>query len=119
MAGVLGRGVAGVAWILHAAFIGFLVLGGFLAWAWPLLLVVHVGVAAWGLWIVRTRRPCPLTSLENAGRRRAGLPQLPPEGFIPHYLEGRLYPRTWTRGVEAAVGAVVVVSWVGAGVLLL
>lgn len=119
MAGVLGRGVAALAWTLHVAFIVFLVLGGFLAWRWPLLLVVHVGVAAWGLWIVRSRRPCPLTALENDGRRRAGLPALPPEGFIPHYLEGRLYPRPWARRVEAAVGVVVVLSWVGAGVLLL
>lgn len=117
--GVLGRGVAALAWTLHVAFIVGLVLGGFAAWVWPPLLAVHLLVAAWGLWIVRTRRPCPLTALENAGRRRAGLAQLPPEGFIPHYLEGRLYPRAWARRVEVAVGVVVLVSWVGGVVLLL
>ena len=119
VSGVLGNAVAALAWTLHVAFIAVLVLGGFLAWRWPWLLAVHVLVAAWGVWIVTTRRPCPLTTMENAGRRLAGRPPLPAAGFIPHYLEGRLYPRPWARRVELAVGIVVLVSWLGAGVLLL
>lgn len=118
MSARIGQGVAALAWVLHVAFLGFLVLGGFLAWVWPPLLAVHLLVAAWGIWIVTTRRPCPLTTLENAGRRRAGRPPLTAAGFIPHYLEGRLYPLAWARRVEVAVGVVVLVSWLGAGVLL-
>ena len=107
------RLVAAAAMAAHLAFLAFLVLGGFISWWVPWLLVAHLATALWGVVIVSTRRPCPLTAVENWGRARSGRPPLDERGFIPHYLEGHLYPRSWARGVEAVAGVLVLVSWVG------
>lgn len=107
------RLVAAAAVVAHLAFLAFLLTGGFLAWWFPWVLVPHVGTALWGLWIVVCRRPCPLTTLENWGRVQSGRPLLDERGFIPHYLEGRVYPDSWARRVEVVAGVVVLVSWVG------
>ena len=107
------RLVAALAVALHVGFLGFLLLGGFASWWQPRVLPFHVGAAAWGVWIVATRRPCPLTAMENWGRVRSGRPRLDERGFIPHYLEGRLYPDSWARKVEVVAGGLVVVSWIG------
>ena len=107
------RLVAAAAMAAHLAFLAFLVLGGFISWWVPWVLVAHVATALWGVWIVGTRRPCPLTALENWGRVRSGRPELDEAGFISHYLEGRLYPAGRARGVEVLAGVLVLVSWVG------
>lgn len=107
------RLVAAAAVVAHLGFLVFLLVGGFVAWWAPWVLPVHVVVAAWGVWIVVTRRPCPLTAIENWGRVRSGRPLLDERGFIPHYLEGHLYPDSWARGVEVVAGALVVLSWIG------
>jgi len=60
--------------LVHAAFVAFVVLGGFLAWRWRWVVVAHVPCALWGIAIEYRGWICPLTPLENALRARAGLP---------------------------------------------
>lgn len=99
--------------VLHLVFVFFTVLGGFLAWLVPWVLLPHVASALWAARMAVWRPRCPLSIAENWGRAGAGKPQLREGGFIAHYFEGRLYPARWARRVEILVGTLVVGSWVG------
>jgi hypothetical protein len=89
--------------LLHAAFVTFVVLGGFLAWRWRWVVLVHVPCALWGIAIEYAGWICPLTPLENALRARAGL-QGYGGGFVQHYVIPVLYPAGLTRPSQAALG---------------
>ena len=93
--------------VLHLLFIVFVVLGGLLVfrhrrWAW-----VHLPLAAWGFAVEAAGWVCPLTPLETALRRRAGLATW--EGdFVGHYLLPLIYPGELTRGVQVLLASGVV-----------
>jgi hypothetical protein len=100
---------------LHLVFVGYVVVGGFLAVRWRRTIWLHVPAVLWGVLIVLddpARLDCPLTWLERRARALAGMAPLPPEGFIAHYLTGVVYPAAWSAAVETAVLAAVVGSWV-------
>jgi Protein of Unknown function (DUF2784) len=97
---------------VHFAFLGYLVVGGFLALRWPRTIWLHAAVVVWGVAIVMLRFDCPLTWLEQWGRRGARMALLPPAGFIDHYITGVLYPGDYVGVVEAVVFSVVVTSWI-------
>jgi hypothetical protein len=102
---------------VHAVFVAFVVLGGFLAWRWRRLVMLHLPAAAWGALIEFAGWICPLTPLENALRLRAGHAGYT-GGFIEHYLLSIMYPDDLTRTVQIVLGAVVVaVNAVAYGVL--
>jgi hypothetical protein len=103
---------------VHFAFIGYLVVGGFLALRWPWTIVLHVPAVVWGAAIVTLRFDCPLTWLEQWARRGAGMGPLPPEGFIDHYITGVLYPANLVGVVQAVVFALVLTSWVSYAVVM-
>jgi len=107
------RLAAGLAMLAHFAFVAFVPLGGFVAWVEGWVIWPHAAAVAWAAWVMGFGRPCPLTAAENWGRRGLGLPTLPEDGFMAHYLEGRLYPRRWTRGAMVLVFVAVAASWVG------
>ncbi|MFT4262017.1 MAG: DUF2784 domain-containing protein [Nocardioides sp.] len=107
------RAVAKAAVIVHLMFLGFVVLGGFVAWLMPWTLVPHAASAAWGASVIRWRKACPLSRMENWARRGAGRPPLPADGFVAHYFEDRVYPRSWARRVEVGVCGIVIASWIG------
>lgn len=107
------RLVAFVSLLTHLAFIGFTVLGGFLAWMAPWVLFPHIASALWGARMAMLRTACPLSTAENWGRAGSGRESLDQGGFIAHYFEGRFYPVSWARRIEIAVGGVVLGSWVG------
>lgn len=92
---------------LHLLFVVFVVLGGILVLRWPRLAWLHAPAAIWGALIEFAGWICPLTPLENALRRRGG--QAGYEGgFIEHYVMPILYPAGLTRGVQIALGVIVV-----------
>lgn len=95
---------------VHLAFIGYVVVGGFLALRWPRTRWLHVVAVLWAVAIV-AGSDCPLTWLERRARAGAGMAALPPEGFIAHYLTGSVYPAGWTTVVEVAVLAAIAGSW--------
>jgi hypothetical protein len=77
---------------VHFAYIGYLLIGGFLALRWPATIFAHVPVVVWGFGSTAMHLPCPLTSAERWARAHAGLGPLPPPGFIDHYITGVWYP---------------------------
>lgn len=97
---------------VHVVFVAFTVLGGFLAMLVPWVLIPHVATALWGARMAVWRPACPLSRAENWGRVGSGRPSMDDEGFIAHYLEGRVYPKSWARRVEMGVSALVLGSWV-------
>lgn len=92
---------------VHFGFVLFVVLGGFLVLRWPRLLPVHLAAAAWGSWVELAGWICPLTPLENRLRRLGGEAAYSGD-FLARYLLAVLYPDGLTRGVQLALGALVV-----------
>ena len=98
--------------VLHFAYLAYLIGGGFAAWRWPRSIVAHVLAVGWAVLIVVTKVPCPLTSLQNSFRERAG--QQPLSGsFIDTYARGTLFPAGAIGLAQALVAIVVALSWVG------
>lgn len=95
----------------HFAFLGYLVIGGFLALRWPRSSWLHIAVVAWGIGSITVQLPCPLTWLERWAREHAHMAPLPPQGFIEHYLTGVVYPANAVGAVQATVFCLVAVSW--------
>jgi Protein of Unknown function (DUF2784) len=100
--------------VVHFAFVGYVVLGGFLAWRWGWTIVPHAIAAAWGLLVVTASLNCPLTAAENWSRERTGEGPLS-RGFIDRYLTGVIYPARYLHQVQLFAAALVLVSWVGVG----
>ena len=91
--------------VVHLAFVGFVVLGGFAVPRRPRLAWVHVPAVAWGVGIELTGRICPLTPVEQWLRMEAGATGY--EGdFIAHYLLPVLYPAGLTHGAQIVLGVV-------------
>lgn len=105
--------------IIHAGFLVYVTVGGFLAWRpqWRWTIWPHLAAAAYGLGIVVVGWDCPLTHLENWARLRAGEEQRPSSGFIDHYVTGVIYPSDHLLTAQLAVAATVLVSWSGAAIL--
>jgi hypothetical protein len=103
--------VVGLVVALHVAFIGYVLVGGFLALRWRRTIWLHVPAVIWGIAIAAELVDCPLTRVERWARARAGMAPLPPDGFIAHYLTGVIYPAGWLTGVQLTSFAVVAVSW--------
>ena len=92
----------------HGLFIVFVIFGGFLAWRWRFVAVVHIPCALWGMLIEYRGWICPLTPLENSLRMRAGQAGYS-DGFIEHYLVPAIYPSGLTPRIQAALGTAVLV----------
>jgi hypothetical protein len=111
---ILGDGMVGA----HFAFLGYLIVGGFLAWRWPRTIYVHVAAVIWGALIIITKVPCPLTALQNRFRELGGQQALggPDSGFIAHYVKGHLYAVPYEWIVQTVVAVIVLTSWVGVAI---
>ncbi|MFZ1175846.1 MAG: DUF2784 domain-containing protein [Mycobacterium sp.] len=96
---------------LHFAFIGYVVVGGFVALRWRRTMWLHVPAVIWGIAIGAKQVDCPLTWVERWARAKAGMAPLPPNGFIAHYITGVIYPAGWMAAVQLAAFAVVAASW--------
>ncbi|HEX2060440.1 MAG TPA: DUF2784 domain-containing protein [Thermoanaerobaculia bacterium] len=94
--------------LLHLAFILFVLLGGLLVLRWPKLAWVHVPAAVWGVLIEFFGWWCPLTKWENHLLRAAGRAGYD-TGFVAHYIMPIIYPPGLTRGMEIAIGVVVLI----------
>jgi len=110
---VLYRLLADVTAIVHLLFVGYVVVGGFLAWRWPRTLWLHLVAAGWGFGTIAVGYDCPLTHLENWVRELAGQQGLPSSGFIDHYLTGVIYPESALALVQLMAACCVLASWAG------
>ena len=97
---------------LHFAFLGFLLVGGFLAWRRRGLIYPHLAVGVWAILSLTIDLTCPLTVAENYLREQAGMPLLE-TGFIDHYIDGVWYPQSATLLVQLVLGTIVITSWIG------
>ena len=95
---------------LHLGYLAYLVIGGFLAWRWPRTLALHMVAVTWGVLIVLTEAPCPVTWLQNALRTRGGQRELH-ASFIDTYVSGVFYPAEHEVMARGLVALVVAISW--------
>jgi len=104
---VIYRILADLVLVLHLGFVVFVVLGGLLVLRWPAIMALPIPAAVWGVVIEFTGWLYPLTPLENWLRVRGG--ELGYSGgFIEHYIQPVLYPSGLTRGIQIALGTLVV-----------
>jgi Protein of Unknown function (DUF2784) len=93
--------------VFHSLFVFFVIFGGLLVLRWWKVVYLHLPAVAWGAFIEFAGGICPLTPLENALRRKAGLAGYT-GGFVEHYILPVLYPAGLTRTVQLVLGALVI-----------
>lgn len=106
------RLLADVVVLLHAAFVLFVVAGGLLALRWRWAPWVHVPCFLWGGAVEFAGWICPLTPLESWLGERGGTEAYPGD-FVGRYLVPCLYPEGLTRGVQVALGLLVLLVNLG------
>src|SRR2546427_258041 len=89
--------------LVHAAFVAFVVLGGFLAWRWRAVVLLHVPCALWGIAIEYGGWVCPPTPPQNLLGGRAGV-EGHRRGVVRHYRITALYPPGPARPPPAVLG---------------
>jgi hypothetical protein len=96
---------------VHLAFLGYVLLGGFLGLRDVRWLLPHLLAVAWGVVGVESAHGCPLTSLEKWFIEQSG--GVPYDGpFISHYLTGHLYPADAQDQVWLLCATIVLTSYV-------
>jgi len=100
-------GLADVVVLVHLAFIVFVATGGLLVLRWPKVAWAHLPSALWGALIELMGWVCPLTPLENT-LRTAGGGSGYEGGFIVRYVMPVVYPSGLTRGMQVALGIVII-----------
>ena len=93
--------------VVHLLFVVFVVAGGVLVLRWPRIAWIHLPAAAWGTFIELSGRVCPLTPLEAALRRRAGVEDYAGD-FIANYVFPFLYPAGLTRRAQILMAGIVI-----------
>src|SRR3954452_23439148 len=106
------RVLADVVLVIHGTLLVFFVIGPFLAWRWPKLIWVHLGIVVWNLVIVLVDFGCPVTATEKFFRREGG-ESVYTSGYIQHYLSGRLLPYGATPFAEKVGFVLVLIGYVG------
>ena len=101
--------------ILHAVFIGSVVLGVFVAHSRPVLRGLHIATLSWGIAVQMFPWMCPLTYLEKWLESRGGI-QPYQGGFLLHYLTRLIYPESAMRfvpliGVLACAANLAFYAW--------
>lgn len=100
----------------HFAYLVFLPSGGFLALRWRRSLWLHIPTVCWGAAVVTLDVDCPLTSLEEWARARAGMDALPKSGFTGRYIDGVLYPANQTATAQKMAFGAAAVSWLAVAI---
>ena len=109
---MLWKLAADAAVVVHLAFLAFIPVGGFLAWRWQWVLPIHVAAVLIGLVSITIHFDCPLTTWEQSFRRRAA--ERPyANGFVDHYLTGRLYPHGYDWLVQVVFAGCIIASYLG------
>lgn len=103
---MLYRILADSVFLIHLAFIIFVMVGGALLPRWPKLVWLHLPAAIWGVAIELTGNICPLTPWENRFRQLAGDAGYA-GGFVEHYLLPIVYPSGLTPTVQYALAGLV------------
>jgi hypothetical protein len=98
--------------VVHFSYLAYLLLGGFLAWRWPVMIFPHLASVAWGLLILFNLVACPLTIAEGWARRLAGDAPVT-GGFIDRYVTGVIYPGRYVNEARLVLAVIVFISYIG------
>jgi hypothetical protein len=102
--------LADIVLAVHLLYLGFVALGGALVARFPRLVWLHLACVAVALVSITVGFDCPLTTWEQSLRRTAG--QRPyRDGFVAHYLTGRVYPHGYDWAVQTLFGICIVGSY--------
>jgi len=93
--------------ITHFAFVVFVVLGGFLIFAWRKAIWLHIPAVLWSAWIELSGGICPLTPLENWLWIKAGQASYPND-FVGNYILPLIYPEGLTRAKQLILATIVI-----------
>jgi len=104
---MFARLAADVVVLVHLAFILFVAVGGLLVLRRPRVAWAHVPAVVWGVLVELAGWICPLTPLENRLRAAAGETAYT-GAFIDRYIVPIVYPAGLTRGMQLALGAMVI-----------
>ena len=110
MASALAPAAAVVVVVVHLAFLGYLVFGGFLAlrslaWLWP-----SIATVLYSAYVTLASFTCPLTTLEKWLLEAGG--KEPYEGsFIAQYLHDVLYPAQYEKVAWLTATGIALVSY--------
>jgi hypothetical protein len=96
--------------VVHLAYLAFIPLGGFLARRWPRTVWLHGVAIAVGAASITVGFDCPLTTWEQSFRRRGGRRPYR-DGFVDHYLKGRVYPHGDEWAVWLIFGVCIAASY--------
>lgn len=99
---MIDRIIADLLVVLHLGFILFVGLGGLAVLRRPYVAWIHIPAVVWGVLISFFGWSCPLTSLENDYRIRAGDAGYD-GGFIDHYILPLIYPERVMGNLPASV----------------
>ena len=100
---MIWRVLADLVLLIHFAFVGFVIVGGFFAIRWRWLPWVHLPAVAWAMVLEFSGRICPLTPLENWLRQASGEAGYA-GGFLEHYLVQVVYPEALTPEIQIYIG---------------
>ena len=93
--------------ITHFAFILLVVAGGLLVFRYAWFVWIHIPAACWGAFVELSGRLCPLTTLENFLRVRAGQEGYA-NSFVEQYLLPVIYPAGLTRNIQLVLAGLVI-----------
>ena len=110
--------LADLVFVVHLAFIIFVILGALLVWRWHWVIIPHLVAVIWGLAIEFLNAPCPLTPLEQVLLRKAGEEGFS-GGFVEHYIVPLIYPQAHPRFFLKAGIFVLVINLVLYGVMVI
>jgi hypothetical protein len=96
--------------VLHIAFLVFIAFGGFLAWRWPRVMWAHLVAVAIGVVSITIGFDCPLTTWEQSLRRSGGQHAYT-DGFVDHYLTGRVFPHGYDWAAQLVIAACIAMSY--------
>jgi hypothetical protein len=109
--------LADLVFVLHLAFICFVIGGGVLVWRRHWLAIPHLTAVCWGLAIEFLNAPCPLTPLEQALLHKAGAEGYY-GGFVEHYIVPLIYPEADAHFFLKAGVFVLVINLILYGLLI-
>jgi hypothetical protein len=109
--------MADLVFVVHLAFIIFVIVGAFLVWRWHWVFIPHFVAVIWGLAIEFLNAPCPLTPLEQVLLRKAGEEGYS-GGFVEHYIVPIIYPQVHSHFFIKAGIFLLVINLVLYGILI-
>jgi hypothetical protein len=104
--------LADVVLVAHLAYLVYLPVGPFIAWHWPRTIWLHAACLAVAIVSITIGFDCPLTSWEQS-LRRAGGQRAYTDGFVDHYLAGKVFPHGDAWVVQVVFGVCIVVGYAG------